>query len=156
MIKEFKQLVEAMKKQDDDYKYEDLEMLNYNMASFGEYVKTVYYQNYSMPIKYAMYEGEDLREAIENMDKSRRIKHEAAIAACSQINRECDRLNVPRFCPETDDRYIVADFCAQVSVEFFLDGIGKSVDTIDNVIKAMAKNGINVKIVDVTDADIKE
>lgn len=64
MIKEFKELVNAINSPDNEYRENDLDMLNYNMAAFGEYVQIVYHQNYSTPIKYATLEGEELREAI--------------------------------------------------------------------------------------------
>lgn len=150
MIKEFKELVNAINSPDNEYRENDLDMLNYNMAAFGEYVQIVYHQNYSTPIKYATLEGEELREAIQSMDKNRRIKHEAAIAACSQINRDCEYYNVPKFCPETTDRHIIADFCAQVTAAFYLDGIGRDAKTIDDVIKAMTQNCKSVNISNIT------
>jgi hypothetical protein len=38
MIKEFKELVNAINSPDNEYRENDLDMLNYNMAAFGEYV----------------------------------------------------------------------------------------------------------------------
>jgi len=41
MIKEFKELVNAINSPDNEYRENDLDMLNYNMAAFGEYVQIV-------------------------------------------------------------------------------------------------------------------
>lgn len=153
MLKEFSHLVNIIKETKDQYMLNDLETLNDDMTAFGRYVEQVYYQNFSTPIKYATLEGEDLRNAIQQMDMSRRRKHEAAIVACSTINKTCDYYHVPHICPDTDDRYIIADFCAQVSAEFYLDGLGKSADTIDKVISAMSEAGISVKIHDTVNLD---
>ena len=140
MIEKFNALVNAIKNSDCQYKQDDLEMLDDDMMSFGKYVDIVYQETYRLPLLRARLDDEDLREAIQDLDKRRRICHEAAIAACSTINKTCDYYNVDRFCPETDDRYIVADFCAKVSASFYLNGINKSVETIDNVIAAMGEN----------------
>ncbi len=151
MIKEFRNLVNVIKEKRDRYMINDLESLNDDMEAFGSYVQQVYHQNCSAPIKYATLEGEELRNAIQEMDISRRRKHEAAIAACSTINKTCEYYGVPKMCPETDDRYVIADFCAQVTAEFYLDGLNKSIDTIDKVISAMGEAGLYVKLHDVID-----
>ena len=83
---------------------------------------------------------------IQALDASRRNAHEGAIVACAQLNRLCTEFyDCPAFCPDTQDRYVVADFCAQVAVEFYLDGIGKDKDNIDKVVSAMKENDEQVR-----------
>ena len=146
MIKDnYLKLLNVICHSEDSYKMDDIEIIGNQMKAFGEYVNSVYNHITQTSIIYALYEGDDLRDKLMQLDKRRRIAHESAIAACSQINRMCEIYNVPKFCPETDDRYIIADFCAQVTVEFFLDGQSKDKNTIDNVIEAMQNSNKSIQ-----------
>lgn len=139
-------LVNTIKNSDDPGKDDDLNIVDDSMQAFGNYVNNVYMQNCRQTIIYARYEGEELREMIQALDASRRNAHEGAIVACAQLNRLCTEFyDCPVFCPDTQDRYVVADFCAQVAVEFYLDGIGKDKDNIDTVVSAMKENDEQVR-----------
>lgn len=141
MVKEFKSLLQAISKSETIYKEDDLQFVEDNMSAFPEYVDAVYRQTVLTPIYYARYEGEELRDAVKEMDYKRRICHESAIAACSQLNRICEEYHVTPFCPNTQDRYEIADFCAQITTAFYLDGLNKDAKDIDNVISEMKKMG---------------
>lgn len=64
------------------------------------------------------YEGQEFRDKVEDMDRKRRIAHDAAIANLAMLNRICDMLGVEKFVVDLNDRYAVGDwigmFCAEL------------------------------------------
>ena len=65
---------------------------------------------------YATLEGDDLRDAVMNVDRRRRNYHEAAIASCKMINRFAHASGVGNiFNGNIDNRYEVADFCLEIT-----------------------------------------
>ena len=90
-------------------------------------------------------EGDELRQRLQQLDLQRRIYHDSAISSCSQINKLCEIYGVDPICPATNDRYVIADYCAQVSAVFYLNGIGKDRKTIDNVLSAMRDGSTIIK-----------
>ncbi len=54
---------------------------------------------------------------LKTIDTTRRLKHNKAIDSCNQLNRLCDRYNLPHICQiDTTDRYAVANFAAQFAM----------------------------------------
>ena len=102
---------------------DDVEMLSYisdNMNRIVGYVKACVIMEYQMPIIHARYDGDVVREKIMDLDMTRRIKHDAAIAATSQLTRWAKMVNVePVFDGDLEDRYAIADFCLEVVKSFF-------------------------------------
>lgn len=77
---------------------------------------------------------------ITQLDNNRKISHNAAIDACAQINRLCDSYHLPHICPETDaSRDKVANFCAVITNEFFMEGVNYDIDSMDQVIVSLEK-----------------
>ena len=97
---------------------DDEEMLDFikeRMQKICNYVDKVTMMEYTIPLLYARYEDEELRDKIENLDRQRRIAHEMAIAAVKQINRLCVSEEVEKlFTGNEDDRYEIGDFCGYV------------------------------------------
>lgn len=140
MKEKFMALVEAAKKDEDsDFLLETIED---KIMTFPRYVETVYSMEMLTPVIYARYEGVELRDKIMNLDESRRMAHEGAIAACNCLNRLCDSLGVEKFCPQTDDRCVIADFVGQFVYMIFLNGTGH-VDTMDGIVDMMERENIS-------------
>ena len=144
MIHKFKKLIETIENSDDLYKDDDLAQIEEQMSCFADYVDVVYRQSVLTPIWRARYDGETLREMLANIDRKRRNYHESAIAACSQINRMCKIYGTPEFCPNTENRYEIADFCAQITMMFYLDGLHKDAKNIDTVINAIKESNTTI------------
>lgn len=142
----FNALIQKVNTSDSEYKLEDLDNIENGMMSFANYVNVVYNQVTMTPIIYAKYEGEELQHKIETIDSRRRTAHEKAIVSCSLINKLCDYYGAEKICPDTNDRNIIANFCAQVTTEFFLDGIGKDRDTIDKVVETMQRENKQIDL----------
>ncbi len=64
------------------------------------------------------YEGQEFRDKVEDLDRKRRIAHDAAIANLAMLNRICDILKIEKFVVNLNDRYAVGDwigsFCAEL------------------------------------------
>lgn len=97
---------------------DDEEMLDFikeRMQYICNYVEKVTMMEYSIPLLRARFEGQDLIDKIENLDKQRRIAHEMAISAVKQMNRLCVAEGVEKlFNGNEEDRYEIADFCGMV------------------------------------------
>lgn len=116
--KDFLALVNAWKN-DSNSEY-ILPMINDCMNAFGNYVNRVYVMEYSQPIIYARYEGQEARDKIKDLDTRRRSAHENAIAAVTKCTRWAKEKDIqPMFKGEVTDRYQVASFCEKVVSEFF-------------------------------------
>ena len=111
MIKrKYEELVARFK--DDD---EMLEFIKERMQYICRYVESVTAMEYSMPLLRARFEGQELREKIENLDRNRRISHEAAISAVKQLNRLCVSEGVEKlYSGDEENRYEIGDFCGEV------------------------------------------
>ena len=121
-----------------------LEMIADAMRSFPEYVNRVYSMETQMAIISVRYDGEERANKISSLDQKRRDAHEVAIGSCKMLNRLAEEAGVEKFCPETDDRYVVGDFCALIVSEFFASG--KSYNSLDELVanmKESVKGGIN-------------
>lgn len=121
-----------------------LEMIADAMKSFPEYVNRVYSMETQMAIISVRYDGEERANRIASLDQKRRDAHEVAIGSCKMLNRLAEEAGVEKFCPETDDRYVVGDFCALITSEFFATGKNyRSLDELVSNMKESVKGGIN-------------
>ena len=118
-MSEIKTNYDALISRCDDF---ERDILSDAMESFVNYVRSVYTMMVKLPIIRLHYDEDEVKDRIEELDRSRRLAHENAINACRLINRLCDAYDVDRYCPDTDDRYCVSDFCARISVEIFKEG----------------------------------
>lgn len=157
MFEKYYNLVNAIKNEKDlETRNDVLELVSSRMDSFRKYVNTVYKQTVLTPLIYMRYDGDILRDKIERLDKDRRLAHESAISSCQVLNRICEKYNVEHFCPETTDRYIVADFCSKITNEAFDIGAKRNhnINTMDEMMKFMTEHQtgeIGPKIIDETE-----
>jgi len=118
MLKQnYEKLVSALKDDDDT-----LEFIKERMDHICNYVDKVTMMEYTIPILNARFEGQDLRDKIENLDSQRRIAHEMAISAVKQLNRICVANSIDKlYTGDEDNRYEIADFCGLVVTTLFED-----------------------------------
>ena len=101
----------------------DIQDIKRVMDSFCAYVNTVDMTEMRIHIAYARMEGNELRDAIQLYDTSRRNAHESAIASANAINRYARFYGAGKiFTGDVTDRYQVADFCLEVAVKLFQKG----------------------------------
>ncbi|MCR5670741.1 MAG: hypothetical protein K6G10_07015 [Butyrivibrio sp.] len=84
---------------------------------------------------------EEFEFRLTRSDASRRSAHNLAIDACTQLNRLCDNFHVPKFCPETDDRHVIADFIGKFVSELYQEG--QRAPSIDQAIENARKTNQN-------------
>lgn len=95
-----------------------LSMIERNMGLLLNYVCAVYNMEIQLPILNMRLEGEDFRDAVQDLDRRRRHAHDAAISGTAALCRMAAAKNVaPMFDGIFDaesrnfDRNIVGDFC---------------------------------------------
>lgn len=107
MIKEkFLNLVNACKNDS-----EMLEIIESDMKALGEYVYAVHMMETSIPIIHINYEGEELRDRVEKLDRNRRDHHDRAIMGVKRLNRFAEMEGVEkslRVILKTDMRLLIS------------------------------------------------
>ena len=99
------------------------------LDSFTNYANTVIHQQHMLPIYYARFEGQDLRDKIMSDDSRRKIAHDNAIAYVGFMNRLSDRLGLEPFADvDTNDRHEVARFIGDFVNETYNNGISGGFD----------------------------
>lgn len=123
LIKEkFLNLVNACKNDRDM-----LDIIESDMRALGEYVYAVHMMETALPIIRINYEGQELRDRIEKLDHNRRAHHERAIVGVKRLNRFAEMEGVEKiFSGDINDRYAIADFCMDATVEMFDDRTGRN------------------------------
>lgn len=110
----------AKEKAGDKEAHEVLRFVHRGIEAFVNYVSVVDMEETQVRIAYSRLEGEDLRDAVERADRSRRIAHEGAISQASVLNRICGMYGVnPIFTGDVEDRWQVAEFCGEVVSKIF-------------------------------------
>lgn len=125
-MNDYKNLIHAIVEKGEDVN-DTVDFLYERMEKFTLYFNTVYRAVIRSEISNELRAGglltqEDYQTRIMTDDRDRRIAHDSAIDACRQINRLCDRYNEKRICPETDDRYVIADYIGRFVYEVYQKG----------------------------------
>lgn len=100
-VEKEKELMDAMRQNDfelfdgnSDDAYDTLERI---FMAFVDYANCVIRMQVMVPIWRNRYEGEDLRDKIQEIDHTRRIYHEAAISSLVKLNRLCKMHGLPAY-----------------------------------------------------------
>lgn len=104
---------------------EVFEMVGDALKAFGYYVMSVYEMETRITLlRFRCNDSAEFQAEVTQLDRSRKLAHDAAIAHCSSLNRIAKQLGIEDVnpCPDTDDRYVIANFCADITMEFFRRG----------------------------------
>ena len=110
------------------FKGDDDRAVNYigkTLKGMVDYQNAVIQETAMMPIYTVRYadDPESLRDIRMQMDRTRRINHDAAISDLKKLNRICENYGVePIANVDTEDRYAVADFIGQFCAEVYEQG----------------------------------
>ena len=108
-----------------------LDIIESDMRALGEYVYAVHMMETSLPIIRINYEGQELRDRVEKLDHNRREHHERAIMGVKRLNRFAEMEGVEKiFTGDVNDRYAIADFCRDTTIEMFDDRTGRSLSLV--------------------------
>lgn len=112
---------------DADDAYDTLERI---FSTFVEYANCVIRMQVMIPIWRNRFDGEELRDKVQDIDQSRHVYHESAISSLKQLNRLCSIYGLSPYADiDTSDRYAVADFVGTWISEIYEDGKSKKMDT---------------------------
>lgn len=96
----------------DQYKEEDLQTIEHTINIFVEYIQSVVNMETAFQIARFKLDGDDYRRYIENLDRARRINHDACIANMRMINRLCTSYKADKVFTDEElkmDRSKIAD-----------------------------------------------
>ncbi|MEQ6359529.1 DUF3232 domain-containing protein [Thermoanaerobacter thermohydrosulfuricus] len=121
MLREkFNVLVQRIKDEAGTYWKEDLESVEDSIKQCGRYIKTVNDMESAITSARFRMEPEDYREYIMNLDRSRKIEHDALIVSVRVLNRLCSMYRVdPIFIGDLENRIEIAEFAKAVVDEMF-------------------------------------
>lgn len=115
----------------DGDKDDALDFISDKLDAFPNYANIVINQQIVTPIIYERYEGQEIRDRIEDLDKKRRSAHEQAIDGLNILNKLSNNLGLEPFAKvDTSDRYKVADFVGEYVSQVYALGQGKSLDDV--------------------------
>lgn len=130
-VEKFKTLMDAIVENNKGDQQEIDYLTNFTYERAGKFViyfNRVYDDVLGSQMDRALFAGgalsqEDLQTRTMKRDSDRRSAHDMAISACEQINRFCKVNGVPNICPETTDRYEVAEFIGRFVQDVYQEGI---------------------------------
>lgn len=113
----------------DGDKEDALDFIGDQFDAFTNYANIVIRESVMTPIWRDRYEGQDLRDKIQDIDRSRKIAHDSAISGINILNRLSNNMGLPPFAEiDTKDRHQVANFVGQYINEVYNKGIGNTFD----------------------------
>lgn len=131
----------------DSDKDDGLDFITSRLMSFPNYSNIVTQEQIMMPIWRNRFEGQDLRDKIQDIDTRRRSAHENAISSVNALNRLSKNLGLEPFAEiDTTDRHEVAKFVGQYVNEVYNRGIGNDQpDPFYEATKQAPREGYNQK-----------
>lgn len=108
-----------------------VDSINRRVESMGNYIVAVCNHEIGTATNKSLFHGgrlsqDDYKFRLESLDMRRRTAHENAMASIRGLNALCDKFGVPHICPDTNDRWKLGNFCAEVTEELFMSGTGKA------------------------------
>ena len=104
------------------------------VASFSDYVNSIYNMEVLIPIQRHRLDGEELRDYVSGLDARRKSCHNAAIASINIMHRLANLVGVEPLCEKTLDgdnpveRRAAANFCARMIMEIIYDQVSTGID----------------------------
>lgn len=109
----------------DNDREEAFEFLETRLKALPKYVNTVVKESIMLPIWRDRYDGQELRDKIQDMDAKRKIVHDKAIASLTALNRLSQNLGLGLFADiDTNDRHAVAEYVGEAVNIVYNEGIG--------------------------------
>ena len=99
---------------------EDLKILEEMLNQCGQYIEKVNNMGNVTAIAKFYIEGDEYRERLSNIDKTRSFVHNGLIVNVKLVNKLCQLYNLePIFNGDTGDRIAVAEFAIEVVLDNF-------------------------------------
>ena len=122
----YENLLKVIKASDEEYASDDIRDVEEGVEAIGLYINSIFTMERLIPIIRLRYEGPEIGEKIEELDKSRRIYHDGAMAKSELINKICKLYGVSRmFTIEEGKRWLYTEEFKKLFDEFVEHGIFK-------------------------------
>lgn len=97
-----------------------LDLVKDGVKKFVRYVNCVCNMEYMIQdIQFRSFDTEEYRQRVQDLDRNRKISHDAAIAAINIIDRMCDSFSIEKVYGGPQERECVGDFCIAIINEYF-------------------------------------
>lgn len=107
---------------------EDLDFIESRMQTFTDYISHVTHMEIRMQrLRIEGIDGQEWRDQVQDMDQTRRMKHDAAMDAINQLNRLCKANGVDLFYEgevDHEHRTEIGDEIEKIVHEYFKDREG--------------------------------
>lgn len=108
---------------------DDLDFITSRVDKFREYVNHIAFMEIQMDrMRINDITGAEWRDKVQDLDKGRRICHDAAIAAVNQLNRLAEAEGVDPIYTGPDDRTSIGEFCMAAVSDYFETRRGTLID----------------------------
>lgn len=99
-----------------------LSVFEATINSMGDYINCVLYMETGLQVARFRLEGQELRDRIMELDRRRRLAHDAMLGRVSALNRICGMVGCePFFAGDVADRYKVTDYAMTVTQALFVN-----------------------------------
>ncbi len=112
-------LVEAIEASKSGFKNDELAMTEQMIRDCGRYIDKVTTMEAALCSARFRLEPADFRQLVMDLDRSRKLAHDALNASVGIITRLCRKYDVPLVYDGPEDRIAIAEFAQQVVNEFF-------------------------------------
>lgn len=130
---------------DNESKKEIHDFIIERIKTFSEYIQATNTHVYTIQSITMLRNGniidqDEFERRLKDTDTNRRGKHNLAIDACNQLNRQCDLYQIPRICDiDTKNRAEVANFAAQFAMATHGYALNHNY-TMDEVVNMLQQN----------------
>jgi len=113
------QLIDKINTENQPRKNSELKIIHDFINDCGNYIEKVTAMEAAIATQRFRLEPADYRELIINLDRSRKLAHDALIAMVRVINRLCLAHEVTQVYEGPDERILIAEFAKEVVNNFF-------------------------------------
>jgi hypothetical protein len=114
-----KKLIDAINASQEKFKADDLLAVEDFINDCGRYIERVNAMEAALQVARLRMEPEDYRQLIMDLDRSRKLTHDALIASVRLVNRLCGVYGVEKIYTGPDERIPIAEFAKEVTDEYF-------------------------------------
>jgi len=114
-------LIDTVIKENQPRKNSELKIINDFINDCGNYIEKVTAMESALATQRFRLDPQDYRELIIQLDRSRKIAHDAVMAMTRVINRLCLAYDIPQVYEGDDERILVAEFAKEVVDDFFTE-----------------------------------
>ncbi|MGI9951420.1 DUF3232 domain-containing protein [Moorellaceae bacterium AZ2] len=114
-------LIQAINMSGTPHKKDDLQSVEDFIEDCGKYIDSVMAMEAALAVARYRMEPEDYREHIIELDRRRKLNHDALIASVRLVNRLAKLYGCEPVYTGPDERIAIAEFAMEITQEFFAE-----------------------------------